>query len=177
MNREDVKLIELNSGWESEFLSMVREYVAAGENPYSEMYIETKENFQSFATKLFSYSKGLNLPAGEAAVSTFWLVRDDKYLIGDSRLRHRLTLAWENEGGHIEYGIRPLERQKGYGSLILALTLQKARQYGLNRVLLTCDGNNVASVRIIEKNGGAYIDKTVSQRTGKSVSRYWIDLL
>ena len=177
MNRENVKLIKVNSGWESEFLSMVQEYAAAGENPCSERYIETKENFQSFAAKLINYSKGLNLPAGEVPVSTFWLVRDDKYLLGDSRLRHRLTLAWENEGGHIEYGIRPLERQKGYGSLILALTLEKARQYGFDRVLLTCDDNNIASVRIIEKNGGVYIDKTVSRRTGKLVSRYWIALL
>ena len=80
----------------------------------------------------------------------------------------------EKEGGHIGYDIRPSERRKGYGTVLLALTLKKAQELGLHEVLVTCDSDNVDSVRIIEKNGGELIGRAVSEHTGKEVNRYRI---
>ena len=71
-----------------------------------------------------------------------------------SRLRPRLTPALEIQGGHIGYNVPPSVRRKGYGTQLLRLTLPKARAAGLSRVLLTVDSSNVASIRIIERNGG-----------------------
>ncbi len=90
--------------------------------------------------------------------------------------RLRLTPALGREGGHIGYIIRPSERRKGYGTKILALTLMKAREKGYLRVMVTCDRDNVASAKIIEKNCGRYDGETISERTNKSVSHYWINL-
>ena len=68
--------------------------------------------------------------------------------------------------------MRPLERGKGYGTALLGLTLRKACEIGLREVLVTCDSGNIASVRIIEKNGGRLLGTTISDRTGELISRY-----
>jgi predicted acetyltransferase len=83
----------------------------------------------------------------------FWLV-DDCRVLGSSRLRPLLTPALEHEGGNIGYDIRPSERQRGLGTLLLRLTLERPAAIGLPRVKITCDADNFGSIRIIEKNGG-----------------------
>jgi len=95
-------------------------------------------------------------------------------LLGVSKLRHTLTPALEDIGGHIGYSIRPSERGRGYGSLILALTLEHARALGLSRVLLTCDTSNIRSARVIQRNGGVLTSEGYSSLRGARVSRYWI---
>jgi predicted acetyltransferase len=59
-----------------------------------------------------------------------------------------------HEGGHIGYDVRPSERGKGCGTRLLRLTLQKARELGLDDVLITADEGNAASWKVIERNGG-----------------------
>ena len=59
-----------------------------------------------------------------------------------------------HEGGHIGYDVRPSERGKGCGTRLLRLTLQKARELGLDDVLITADEANAASWKVIERNGG-----------------------
>jgi predicted acetyltransferase len=96
--------------------------------------------------------------------------------LGVSKLRHYLTPALEDVGGHIGYAIRPDERGKGYGTLILAMTLPHARALGLARVLLTCDTANIRSARVIMGNGGVLTSEGHSPLTGARHSRYWIAL-
>jgi len=81
-----------------------------------------------------------------------------------------------NIGGHIGFNIRPSERRRGYGTAILALTLEKAKELRLKRVLVTCDDNNVASAKIIEKNGGILEDKYWNDELEQPKRRYWIEL-
>lgn len=97
-------------------------------------------------------------------------------VLGVAKLRHMLTPTLEDIGGHIGYSIRPSERGKGYGSLILALTLDCARELGLSRVLLTCDTENIRSARVIMRNGGVLTSEGYSPLRGARVSRYWIAL-
>jgi predicted acetyltransferase len=56
------------------------------------------------------------------------------------------------------------------------LTLDRAREMVLDRVLVTCDTDNVASVRVIEVNGGVLENPLLSNRSGKMISRYWFAL-
>lgn len=97
-------------------------------------------------------------------------------LLGVAKLRHTLTPTLEDIGGHIGYSIRPSERGKGYGDLILALTLERAREMGLSHVLLTCDTDNIRSARVILRNGGVLTSEGFSPLRGARVSRYWIAL-
>ena len=97
-------------------------------------------------------------------------------LLGVAKLRHTLNPTLEDIGGHIGYSIRPSERGKGYGTLILALTLERARALGLSRVLITCDTANIRSARVILRNGGVLTSEGYSAARGARVSRYWIAL-
>ncbi len=67
------------------------------------------------------------LRAGFVTASAFWLVNASGRIFGELRFRHYLNELLEHEGGHIGYNIRPLERGKGYGTLILQLALTQCR--------------------------------------------------
>jgi len=98
-------------------------------------------------------------------------------IVGESRFRHYVNDRLMLEGGHIGYHIRPSARQKGYGTEILRLTLRIAKDYGLERVYITCDTDNLPSAKIIEKNRGVFDTYTLSPwEENKQVSRYWIDI-
>lgn len=171
MSNREITLIKPIEGLVAEFLSMADEYRATGDDRYK----SAADDFSSYVRNLVFYSKGINLPLDHVPASTFWLVLADR-IIGRSSLRHYLTSELEHEGGHIGYDIRPSERRKGYGKLILKLTLERARDIGLDRVLLTCDTDNTASAKIIERNGGVMQGQVSSNKSGKPISQYWIEL-
>ena len=135
-----------------------------------------QKDFGAYIQKLAQEAEGLDLPPGMVPMNTYWLTNSAQAILGMSALRHYLTPALEHHGGHIGYVIRPSQRQKGYGTLILAHTLVKARLFGLKRVRLTCDTDNIGSVRIIEHHGGVLAATMISERSGKNISQYWIDL-
>ena len=101
------------------------------------------------------HAESKNLPEGWVASTTFWLVEDGE-LIGETVVRHELTDHLRNIGGQIGYWIRPSKRNKGYGRLILQMALQKAKALGLEKIVITCDENNIGSRKIIEFNGGVF---------------------
>ncbi|HEX9069819.1 MAG TPA: GNAT family N-acetyltransferase, partial [Ktedonobacterales bacterium] len=65
--------------------------------------------------------------------------------------------------------IPPSARRQGYATRTLALALREARTFGLERVLLTCDADNLGSVRVIERNGGKLASESYSTITGTLV--------
>jgi predicted acetyltransferase len=167
-----VELIRPTAELRVEFLTMAKEYQCLHDNRYADAIAD----FTAYIRQLENWSYGRELPEGYVQSDTFWLVQNGSRILGCSRLRHSLTPWLEQEGGHIGYDIRPLERHKGYGTRILELTLESSRQAGLGCVLLVCDKNNIASAKIIEENGGRLENEVISTRTGKAVRRYWIQL-
>lgn len=169
MNQPTGALVELSAELKNEFLAMAEEYRRDGD----ERYQSALENFSRYFERLKMLAAGENLPAGLVRGNTFFLLSGGK-MIGSGGLRHRLNAELAVMGGHIGYNVRPSERRKGYGSLILQLTMEKAREIGLERVFLTCDADNIASAKIIEKNGGGLAAQTIYKKTGKLISQYWI---
>lgn len=100
--------------------------------------------------------------------TTFWLYADG-VPVGFGSIRHFLTEALSQAGGHIGYGIAPQFRGNGYGNEILRLLLKKADEIGLEKVLVTVDLDNVASQAVALANGGV-----ITGRTDESVL-IWID--
>ena len=132
-------------------------------------------DFDSFVSSVEEWSRGRDLPRGWVASSTLWLVDDDEY-IGSVNIRHELTDWLLRFGGHIGYAIRPSRRRQGYGKLICRLALDEARSIGLERVLITCDADNIGSRKIIEANGGVFEDEAQEHDRVVPKRRYWIDL-
>ena len=80
----------------------------------------------------------------------------------------------KNLASHIYYEINEEERGKGYGTKLLGLGLQKAKKIGLEDVSVSVMGNNVPSKKIIEKNGGVFIEQATSP--GGMMLRYQFNL-
>ncbi|MCB0116197.1 MAG: GNAT family N-acetyltransferase [Caldilineaceae bacterium] len=174
-----IELISPSVALENEFRAFVREQLEAGGSGYLPLLQMIQYDFAGYVARLHAESGPQAAPTERVPQSTFWLVRREDgntRLLGTSRLRHFLNERLQVMGGHIGYGIRPGERRKGYGTQILALTLAEARKLGLKRVLVTCDVDNVASVRIIEKNGGVLADRLMPPGYDREIARYWIEI-
>lgn len=117
-------------------------------------------------------SPGSRHTAAQVANTAYWITdgddEDPGAVIGFLHLRHELNGPLLEEGGHIGYSIRPARRQEGHARRALALGLRRATDLGIDRVLVTCDVDNDASRRTIERNGGALEDVRGRKR------RYWI---
>lgn len=77
-------------------------------------------------------------------------------------------------GGHIGDGICPAERGKGYGTAMVGLALAECAKRGINRVLMVCEKDNIASQKTILRNGGVLENEIVDE--GCVLQRYWIDV-
>ena len=169
----DLRLAEPTLELENAFLAMAEDYRKAGESRYQE---ELGYPFPEYLQKLKTESLGINLLPGYVPSSTFWLIKGFDLIVGVSRLRHSLTKTLEMVGGHIGYDVPPSQRRQGYGTKLLALTLPKARSLGLNRVLITCDSDNIGSSKVIIHNGGMFENEIRKDNSKQKVARYFIDL-
>jgi predicted acetyltransferase len=111
---------------------------------------------------------GTPLPDGLVPCTTLWWIDGPEYL-GRLAIRHRLNAWLLNAGGHIGYDVRPSARRRGHATAMLGAALPRARNVGLDRVLVTCDDDNVASRKVIESCGGVFEDQR-----GRKL-RYWLD--
>lgn len=93
---------------------------------------------------------------------TYYLVRhEDNQIVGMINIRLTLNKRLQECGGHIGYGIRPTERQKGYNKINLYLALLRCQELGIEEVYLDCDIDNPASYKTMEALGGIRISEYV----------------
>jgi len=102
-----------------------------------------------------------------------WLTCGDVF-IGAVSLRLELNEFCQNFAGHVGYGIRPHYQGRGYGTLALRLTRERAAQKGITQLLVGCDPANTASEKIIVKNGGVYKDTLPDPYGYGPTIRYWV---
>lgn len=121
------------------------------------------EDFPAYLTKKVNMARGIGLEDWMVPAGTFWLMDGDTP-IGQGNLRHRLTDALREAGGHIGYAIDPLHRGKGCGKILLRLLLEEARRMGITEeILVTVYPGNTASRRVAEANGGELRRETANR--------------
>jgi predicted acetyltransferase len=109
--------------------------------------------------------------------STFLFAFVGSRIVGRASIRHRLNGRLRRVGGHIGYAVVPQFRRKGYATEILRQSLDIAKnRFRIRRALITCDDDNVGSIRVIEKNGGVLQDVVTGADLPKPKRRYWVDL-
>jgi predicted acetyltransferase len=168
---DEIVLVRPSLHFANDFEKLAHEHLLLGETRYE----EAARDILAFIRRCEDHEAGRGLREGVVPQATFWMVRNGERVLGCSRLRHRLTPVLAHEGGHVGYDVRPSERGKGYGTLLLRLTLDKARELGLAQVLVTADDANVASWKVIEKNGGRR-ESGDFRRAGQPFRRYWVPL-
>ena len=137
-------------------------------------YYEEGMSFGRYLEVLAQQERGENLPPNHVP-STFLFAFAGTRIVGRVSIRHSLNPYLERFGGHIGYVVVPEYRRQGYATAILRQSLQIARQkLGLKRVLVTCDDDNVGSIKTIEKNGGVLESIVTGPDGDKPKRRYWI---
>ena len=161
------KLTAASLGDGLDVLQMLHD-IGPGENGFTNPAPDLDlEAWSAYLADQMRYAQGVDLPAEHVPQTMYWLRRDG-YPVGMSKVRHVLNDELRARGGHIGYSVRPSERGKGYGHILLNLTLEQASHLGLDRVLITSDWSNKSSRAMIERQGG------VLERDDSGNCRYWV---
>jgi len=123
---------------------------------------KTYDEYKQWLLRSDAVSNAIGLEDWMVPQNTYWLYVDG-YPVGFGKLRHRLTDKLRAEGGHAGYTIRPSQRGKGYGTLLLQLLLPEAQKLNIDKILLTIKNYNLASIRVALKNRGS-IEKITEER-------------
>jgi len=170
------ELVAPSAALRDSYGSYVAELEAGGEAYVPFVVRFEHANFDALLARLSDCSRGIGVPPGFVAHSTYWLVQEGTRVVGVSNIRHALTPALRREGGNIGYGVRPSARRRGFGTEILRQSLGRASDLGLTRVLVTSGKNNLGSVKVILHNGGVLDSEEHLPDRGEIVQRYWIDI-
>jgi predicted acetyltransferase len=168
---DTLRLVRPDVRYKDSYIAAAYEYEAEGHWPLWNI-AKMIRHFDEYVEMLLL--KETDPMPGWSAETVFWSVIGSEY-VGRISLRHELIGNLLNYGGHIGYDVRPSMRRRGFGTQQLALCLQEARERGFTRVLITCDDDNLGSIRIIEANGGVLEDKRDNGRPTLT-RRYWITL-
>lgn len=161
--------------------ALAREYLAEFKEYDSVLHgvggLDKYDNYGHWLDALADMRDDRRVPQGFVPADTYFLISQaDNRLLGMINIRHRLNDYLLREGGHIGYSIRPTERRRGYAAAMLAMALDRCRDLGIDRVLVTCDKSNIASARTIQKNGGVLENEVVCNDSEDVLQRYWIQL-
>lgn len=156
------------------YLEGIKEFQKEGRHLDNDIN-DLQNNFEKYIKKCEEESKGINLKVGRVPQTTYWLIVDGVYA-GRVSIRHLLNDKLLKMGGHIGYDVIPSERKKGYGTELLKYALVKVKEMSLEKVLLTCDEDNVASRKIIEKCGGILENVVPAEGENVAKCRFWISL-
>ena len=137
-----------------EFYDMLQ-HIGAKENGFlNSAYGIPYADFSAYLTRKVDMAQGVGLEDWMVPASTYWLMADG-VPVGQGNLRHRLTSALREAGGHIGYAVASDHRGKGYGRELLRLMLEEARRMGITEeILVTVHPGNIPSRRVAEANGG-----------------------
>ena len=182
-------LVAPDPSWHRSFLEALEEYVAAGDYPHGSgitpddlpadevlgepwrlSSLADPARFAAFAAAMDGLADGdVARGLGMVPDTKRWLVEGDT-LLGFLSVRHELNDFLLEQGGHIGYSVRPSARRRGHATYACDWGLDHLRGLGVERALITCDDDNLASAATIERNGGVLEDVRGVKR------RYWVDL-
>jgi predicted acetyltransferase len=129
---------------------------------------ETDEGFAAYVSAVVrAREEDAPRNPGRVPCTTLWWV-DGRTYLGRLAIRHRLTPALRETGGHIGYDVRRSARRRGHATAMLAAALPVAASLSIDPALVTCDDINLGSRKVIEANGGVF-----EGQRGVTL-RYWV---
>ena len=169
----DLALRSLREAEEEEFLRAHR--ATSPGYPSFLRHYEEGMALRCYLEVLTERERGEHLPPDSVPETFLFAVVADR-IVGRVAIRHRLNAFFEQFGGHIGYVVVPEFRRRGYATTMLGLALQIAdERLGIRRVLVTCDDDNIGSIRTIEKRGGVLENVVAGPDLEIPRRRYWIE--
>jgi len=111
------------------------------------------DEYKQWLIRSYDIANGIGLEDWMVPSNTYWLYVGG-VPVGVGKLRHRLTEKLREDGGHAGYAITSAHRGRGYGKLLLKLLIGEAKGMGIDRLLLTVQNHNTASVKVALAGGG-----------------------
>jgi predicted acetyltransferase len=169
-----VRLIKPSMEYKQQVIEYKKEFLESGDNLAGTSYLEKYDVYEEWLKFVLDNEKE-NTKHTQVTANVFLAVREEDHkLIGMINIRHTLNDYLSNYGGHIGYSVRKIERRKGYAKEMLKIALKECRKLGMEKVLLTCDAENIASANTIKSCGGI-LENEVANNT-RLTQRYWIKL-
>ena len=133
--------------------------------------------FERYLQVLEEQERGVDVPENFVPSSLLFAFLGQR-IVGRASIRHRLSEHRGYLNGHIGYVVVPEFRRRGCATAILRLSLRFAREkLGLARVLVTCDDNNIGSMKTIEKCGGVLENIVAGPDLDVPKRRYWFEMV
>ena len=129
--------------------------------------------FGDYVRLLNCWERGQELPAGYVA-GGFYVGVVSGEIVGRVSVRFQLNEFLSSVGGHIGYGVRPRYRREGYATEILRQSIPICAAHDIDRALITCDVDNVGSMKVIEGCGGIFEGVTCNPALDIQKRRYWL---
>lgn len=173
MTRADSMRLELPSEkYIDSFFEAMAEFEAEGNRQIPQDM--TRERFPAYVQQLHDQSVGKNLKAGYVPSVEFWMIDADGFA-GRIILGLAFYPAPERVGHHVGYAVRPSKRRLGYATRALQLLLDEASKRNIHKLMPICDPDNIASRKVIERNGGVLLENTPNAGANDGL-RFLIDL-
>lgn len=154
-----MKIIKPNENYFEEYLKACQESYDYNIDEWKPFNPDHFEQWKACILGVYSdYENGINIPEGMPRTYTYWCVEEDAF-IGEIQLRPFLNEIQAKTWGHIAYAIRHSKWNNGYGTLLLKMALEKAKELQLTDVYVACRESNVSSIKVIEKNNGQLINR------------------
>ena len=175
---DEIQLVLPTKEYKEQVMNLRKEFLDNNEGFDGCAKLEETESYEewiNFEERLQKIYRDSYVP------STVYLAirKKDNKLVGIIDYRHELSDFLFNFGGNIGYSVVQSERRKGYATEMLRLLLLECKENGKERVLLTCDKENIASAKVITNNGGI-LENEVEDINGIGwsgiIQRYWINL-
>lgn len=150
-----LQLIFPTPQWEAQVLNYKEEFLSNNDVMAGTAGLQTAETFAQWYEAVCANTSEATVRPGLVPATTFLGVDTETgRLVGMIDIRHRLNDHLLTFGGHIGYSVRKSERRKGYAAVMLNLALEECKKLGLDRVLITCNKENIASAKTILHCGG-----------------------
>ena len=159
-----MEIVKVNENHLNAFTLYADECIADG----LDLYNSATDNYEAFLKKRIAYSQGNELPHGWPPISMFFCIEKGE-ILGAIRIRHGTNEYINNIIGHIGYETSPKARGRGIATLMLNWIKENIIE-GI--CIVSCEINNLASQKVIQKCGGEYLNTLYSEEDDSEILRY-----